>query len=403
MRKRKIRNIIIWSLVGVLLCVFIYKQFIEREPVFIDVQQEAVVDEILYTEVSATGTINPIEMVDVGTQVSGKISEVLVDFNDEVKEGQLLAKMDMRILSSSLKESKANLNKAQVVLDQTQRALDRSKELYEEGVIAKVELERAQDDHNNAKATYTIAKLQLEKNSVNLGYADIISPIDGVVISREVDVGQTIAASFTTPILFSIAKDLKEMKIEASVDEADIGLVKQYQKVIFTVDSYPEEEFGGVVAQVQLKPTVVQNVVTYNVIILIENPELKLMPGMTATLIIRTDERPNSISVPNSALTFDPFKKDTDELKRKKYQLKSLTEKTPNTVWVLKKKTMTEVAVDVMFSNGIRTAIESELTVGDSVITNIKITIGEDKGGSFLMPANDDEKEKDVSDAPMHN
>jgi HlyD family secretion protein len=217
MRKKRIRNIVVWSIIGVLLMLFIYKQFIEQEPVFVDIQQEAVVEETLYSEVSATGTINPIEMVDVGTQVSGKISEVLVDFNDEVEEGQVLARMDMRILNSTLQESKANLKKARVVLKQTERALDRSKELFEEGVIAKIELEKAQDDYNNAKATYNIAKLQLDKNSINLGYADIISPIDGVVISKDVDVGQTIAASFSTPVLFSIAKDLKEMKIEASV------------------------------------------------------------------------------------------------------------------------------------------------------------------------------------------
>jgi len=404
MRKKRIRNIIIWSIIGLLLMLFIYKQFIQQEPVFIDIQQEEVLEETLYSEVSATGTINPIEMIDVGTQVSGKISEVLVDFNDEVEEGQVLARMDMRILNSTLQESKANLKKAQVVLKQTERALDRSKELFEEGVIAKIELEKAQDDYNTAKATYNIAKLQLDKNSINLGYADIISPIDGVVISKDIDVGQTIAASFSTPVLFSIAKDLTEMKIEASVDEADIGQVKQYQKVLFTVDSYPDNEFGGVVAQVQLKPTVVQNVVTYNVIILIENPDLKLMPGMTATLIIRTEERPNSISVPNSAISFDPFEEDGKLLKRKKYKIEALNKKDVKTVWILENKTLIEKEVDVKYSNGIRSAIVGELTPGDSVVTNIKITIGEDKGGSFLMPSNDDEEnEEDISDGPMHN
>jgi len=399
---KRTRNIIIWIVLLALLSLFVYKQFIQQEPVFIEIQKEAVVEETLYSEVSATGTINPIEMVDVGTQVSGKISEVLVDFNDEVKAGQMLARMDMRILNSTLQESKANLKKATVILQQTERALDRNKALFEDGVIAKVIFEKAQDDYNSAKATYNIAKLQLDKNSVNLGYADIISPIDGVVISKEVDVGQTIAASFSTPVLFSIAKDLKKMKIEASVDEADIGQVQEYQEVLFTVDSYPDDSFNGVVAQVQLKPTVVQNVVTYNVIILIENPDLKLMPGMTATLIIRTEERPNSISVPNSALSFDPFEEDDKLLKRKKYTIEPLHKKGTKSIWMLRDKTFNEVEVDVAYSNGIRTAIISDLTPGDSVITNIKITVGEDKGGSFLVPNNDEEKDNRPNGG-MHN
>jgi HlyD family secretion protein len=173
---------------------------------------------------------------------------------------------------------------------------------------------------------------------------------------------------------------------------------------LFTVDSYPDDEFGGVVAQVQLKPTVVQNVVTYNVIILIENPDLKLMPGMTATLIIRTEERPNSISVPNSAISFDPYEEDGKLLKRKKYKLEPLGKQNVKTVWVLKDKTLFEKEVVVKFSNGIRSSIESDLVPGDSVVTNIKITVGEDKGGSFLMPANEEEeKEEDVSNGPMHN
>lgn len=384
MTKKKIRNLIIWSIVGILGGWFIYAQFIKSEPVYISIQQEVVVQETLYAEVSATGTINPIDMVDVGTQVSGIISEVNVDFNDHVIAGQVLAKMDKRILNSSMQESRSNLTKSKVNLDQTERELTRSKKLFEDGFIAVVELEKAQSDYDNAKATYSIAQLQLNRNSVNLGYASIVSPIDGIVISKNVDVGQTIAASFSTPVLFSIAKDLRQMKIEASVDEADIGMVKPNQSVIFTVDAFPDDVFKGIVEQVQLKPTVVQNVVTYNVIVIIQNPDLKLMPGMTATLVIRTDEKPKSISVPNSALSFVPEEDDLKTLEKKKYKIIGLKKPELNTVWVLNNKSLIEKKVAVNFTNGIQSAISGKIALGDSVITNINITVGEAKSGSFF-------------------
>jgi HlyD family secretion protein len=384
MTKKNRRRIVIWIVVLGLLGFFVYKQFIQKEPVFIAIQQEVVVQETLYAEVSATGTINPIELVEVGTQVSGIISEILVDFNDQVKKGEVLARLDKRILNSSFLESKANLIKAEVTLRQAEIELERSKKLDAEGYIAKVELERAQNDFDNAKATYSIAKLQLDKNSVNLGYSTIFSPIDGIVISKNVDVGQTIAASFSTPVLFSIANDLKQMKIEASVDEADIGMVKPGQTVIFTVDAFPNDLFEGTVKQIQLKPTVVQNVVTYNVIVIIKNPELKLMPGMTATLIIRTAEKPNSISVPNSALAFSFKEDDLDALKRKNYTIEGIGNPDLATVWIKNEDKIIEKEVEVQFTNGIQSAISSDLNPGDSVITNLKITIGEQKTGSLF-------------------
>ncbi len=391
MKKKKIKNGIIWGVVGVLFVIFIYKQFIQQEPVNINIQQEAVLQETLYNEVSATGTINPIEMVDVGTQVSGEISEVLVDYNDQVKEGQVLARMDMRNLKSTLDESRANLNKAKISMDQTKRALERSQELFADGLIPKIDLEKAEDDYNSAVAMYHITKLQLEKNSVNLAYADILSPIDGVVISKNIDVGQTVAATFSTPTLFTIANDLTEMKIEASVDEADIGQVKQFQKVIFTVDAFPDEEFKGVVAQIQLQPTIVQNVVTYNVIILIQNADLKLMPGMTATLLIQTEEKPDVITVPNSALAFEPSDEDIDQLKRKKFELKPIDDESKNTVWVVKGKTLSEIEVEVDFTNGIKSSIIGDLVVGDSVITNIRVIEGEEQSGNLFSPNKEEE------------
>ena len=373
MQKKKIRNIIAWSLAALLVIAFIGYKIFFKEPPIIDIQKEVVMKESIFMEVSATGTINPILMVDIGTQVSGEISEVLVDYNDVVKQGQVLARMDVRILKSSLEESEANLSRAKVALKQADRSLKRSRELFSAGVIPKIELEKAEDVFSDAQAAYNISKLQLDKNSVSLGYADIVSPIDGVVISKNIDVGQTIAATFTSPVLFTIAKDLREMKIEASVDEADIGQVKNNQSVTFTVDSYPEDEFKGVVTQVQLQPTVIQNVVTYNVIILIQNPDLKLMPGMTATLIILTDEKPNSITVPNSAMTFNPLNEDWEKLEKEKYVIESLDEKSASSVWILDGKTFKEISVVVGFTNGIKSSVTGNLEVGDSVITNLKI------------------------------
>lgn len=402
MQKKTIKKIFIWTITLGLLGLFIYFQFIKKEPVTISIRQEVVVEETLYSEVSATGTINPIEMVEVGTQVSGIISEILVDFNDQVTTGQILAKMDKRNLNSSLLESKSNLIKAEVALKQTKRELKRNQKLFEQGFIAETELEKSQYDYDNAKATYTITKLQLDKNKVNLGYSNIVSPIDGIVISKNIDVGQTIAASFSTPVLFSIANDLKQMKIEASVDEADIGMVKSGQKVIFSVDAFPDDIFEGVVNQVQLKPTVIQNVVTYNVIVIIQNPDLKLMPGMTATLIIRTDEKPNSISVPNSALSFYPDNEDADELKRKNYVIIPLSGSKLSTVWVLNGKSLIEKEVEVKFTNGIQSSILGELTPGDSVITNINITIGDGEKGSFFSEPEPEEKEN-KQDAQMYH
>lgn len=391
MWKRRIRKIIIWSIVLIVLGLIVYRIFFQEDPVSISIQQEVIIEETLYSEVSATGTINPIELVEVGTQVSGIISEVYVDYNDIVKQGQLLAKMDDRILSSSFLESKSNLIKTEVTLKQAEIELKRVKELFNDGYSALTELETAQNEFDIAKANYGIAQIQHKKNSVNLGYTDIISPINGIVISKNIDVGQTIAASFSTPVLFSIANDLKQMKIEASVDEADIGIVKSGQKVLFTVDAFPKEVFEGVVEQVQLNPTVVQNVVTYNVIVMIQNPEQKLMPGMTATILIQTHEKPNSISVPNSAVAFIPEEEEIKILNKNDYKVEALKNPEVKTVWVLNNKKLIEKEVEIIFTNGIKSAIVTDLKPGDSVVTNIKITNLNQKSGGFFNQSSEEE------------
>ncbi|MCB9224060.1 MAG: efflux RND transporter periplasmic adaptor subunit [Crocinitomicaceae bacterium] len=391
-RNKKIRNIIIWSVVGLLVMLFIYSVFIKIPKSYVDVQLEPILTEILYTEVSATGTINPMETVTVGTQVSGEITDVYVDYNDKVKKGQLLARLDTRNLRSSLDESRANVEKSEIMVEQTKRSLDREKELYEKGISSDLSLEQAQDAYNNAVASLKIAKIQLNKMSVNLGYAEIISPIDGIVISKDIEVGQTVAATFATPTLFSIVHDLSMMKIEASVDEADIGKVKKGQHVVFTVDAYPDDEFTGVVEQIQIQPVILQNVVTYKTIVYVNNPDLKLLPGMTATLIIQTEAQPSDRTVPNSALTFEPLEYDWSILKKKGYSMKkSELAKDQESIWVMRNKVFTQIPVEVTFTNGIRSAVKGEVSLEDSVITNCKIQIGEKKSGGLFSGGEEDE------------
>jgi HlyD family secretion protein len=384
-KRKKVRQIIIWTVLGTLALLFIYAVFIKKPKAYVDIQLEAVKQETLYAEVSATGTINPIETVLVGTQVSGEITEVFVDFNDQVKRGQLLARMDTRNLRSSLNEAKANVEMSEISVEQSKRNLDREKELYEKGLSSSLALEQAQDAYDNAVAGLKIAKIQLSKMSVNLNYADIVSPIDGVVISKDIEVGQTVAATFTTPTLFSIVNDLSKMKIDASVDEADIGQIKAGQKVVFTVDAYPDDEFSGVVDQIQIQPIILQNVVTYKTVVLIDNPDMKLLPGMTATLIIRTQEQDCDRTVPNSALSFEPLEYDWSVLSDKGYHMESLKEadEDQSSIWVMKGKTFKEVPVDVLFTNGIKSSVKGEVSLKDSVITNCKIQIGEEKKGLF--------------------
>jgi HlyD family secretion protein len=271
---------IIWMIIAVVvLGVSAYFLFFNPGRNEVVIRSDKVVQETLTKKVSATGTIKPIQTVEVGTQVSGAIEKLYVDFNDRVKAGQVIAQMDIRNLAATVKESEANLLRAEVQLGQAKRAQTRTSELFEKGTVAKVDLEKADDDYQLALATFNSAELQLKRNKVNLGYATITSPIDGVVISRKVDEGQTVAAAFATPAIYIIAKDLKEMKIEASVDEADIGQVQKGQSVTFTVDAFPDEVFDGKVEQIQLQPVTLQNVVTYTVEIIVSNQDLKLKPG----------------------------------------------------------------------------------------------------------------------------
>ena len=265
-----------------------------------------VVTDTIKTTISATGSLEPVDQVEVGTQVSGDIAKINVDFNSKVKKGQVIAELDKSKLQSTLKQATISYKSAENDLNYKQSTYDRIKRLAESKSASAVELEQAEYNLNAAKLSLEQRKNEVAQARLNLSYATIKSPIDGVVLKRAVDVGQTVAASMSTPTLFVIAKDLSQMKVMADVDEADIGQVKQGQRVTFTVDAFQNDTFHGTVQEVRLNPTTTSNVVTYTVVITAENPEQKLLPGMTATCTIVTQEITDAVTIPVKALKFTP-------------------------------------------------------------------------------------------------
>ena len=255
--------------------------------------------------VTATGTIEPVETVEVGTQVSGKVEKIYVDFNDVVKKGELLAELDKLTLNQSVSRAKASLTSAESQLTYAKLSYERTKQLYESNAATLAAYQEAQNTYTQAQKSTKNAQAAYDQALVDLSYAEIYSPIDGVVLDRAVEVGQTVAASFSTPTLFTLANDLTKMQVEAAVDEADIGQVKNGQRVTFTVDAYTAETFDGTVNQIRMQPTTTSNVVTYTVIISAPNPDLKLFPGMTANVTIVTEEA-TGLAVPAEALNFTP-------------------------------------------------------------------------------------------------
>ncbi|MCX6247345.1 MAG: efflux RND transporter periplasmic adaptor subunit [Bacteroidetes bacterium] len=256
--------------------------------------------------VTATGTLQADTTVQVGTQVSGIIDKILVDFNSIVRKGQVVALLDTTYLAAAVEDASSSMYRAQVQVDLTKRNYDRNKQLFEEKVIAQADYDQSLSDYETAKGSARSAKSSLDRAKINLKYATIVAPVSGVVISRNVDRGQTVAASFSTPTLFSIANDLTKMQVQASIDEADIGKIQVGQDVAFTVDAYPEMTFAGTVRQIRLQPVVLQNVVNYTVIIDVPNPDLKLMPGMTANITVKIQEALGVMKIPSSALKFWP-------------------------------------------------------------------------------------------------
>ncbi len=292
----------------------------KKEPKF---RTEEVTRGDIEASVSATGTVNAVTTVLVGTQVSGTVKEIYADFNSPVKKGQLIARIDPASFEAQADQAmanlllaKANLQKAEASLVDAQRTMNRNRELYSKNLIARSEFDTAETNHDSAKAQAAASTAQvkqaeaaLRNAETNLRYTRILSPVNGVVISRNVDIGQTVAASFQTPTLFTIAQDLTKMQIDTNVSEADIGVIKINQTVQFTVDAYPESAFKGSVWQIRNAPIVVQNVVTYDVVIKVDNSELKLKPGMTANVSIITSSKKGILMLPNAALRFSPDKK----------------------------------------------------------------------------------------------
>lgn len=317
--------------------------------------------------ITANGTINPVNVINVGTQVSGTIEKIFVDYNDVVKKGQRLAELDTSILTRSVNEAESSMKKTKANLDLVQLNYERTKELFKNNYIAKVELDQAETELKNAKEEYNIAKSKYDVAKINLGYAYIDSPVSGVVISREVDIGQTVASSFSAPTLFQIAEDLTKMQIETSVSEADIGSIKVGQDVEFTVDSYPSKIFEGKVKQIRLNPVTESNVVVYNVIIEISNEDRLLMPGMTAYVTIPIGEVTNVKKISTVSLRFNPDTRLLEIMGVKKPE----REKGKIILYKLVGNTVVPVQAKVGLSDLTQIEIEcDDLKEGDQIISN---------------------------------
>lgn len=306
-------KVLIYSSIALILAIVLYFVFFRKSSSSISVKTTQVATGSITRLVTATGTVEPLNQVEVGTQVSGVIQKIYVDYNSEVKSGQLLAQLDKTNLLATVKEAEASLKTALNEQDYRQRNFDRIKKLHDTKVVSDTDYEEALYNLNNAIGIADQRQSDLTRARTNLSYASIYSPINGVIISRAVEEGQTVAASYSTPTLFTIAQDLKQMQVEADVDEADIGQVKTGQRVMFKVDAYPEDEFTGIVTQVRLEPIEESNVITYTVIIKADNPDGKLMPGLTASISIYTFEVKNVLSLESHALNFTP---DLQQLKQ---------------------------------------------------------------------------------------
>ena len=320
--------------------------------------------------VTATGTVEPVTKVEVGTQVSGIISKLYVDYNDVVKAGQVIAEMDKINLQAELSAANAQLATAKTEYEYQQKEYNRMKTLHDKELVSDSEFDQAQYQFQSARNAYSQTQASYTKVKRNLSYATITSPIDGVVISKAVEEGQTVAAGFSTPTLFTIAKDLTDMQVVANVDEADIGQVKEGQRVTYTVAAYPDDVFEGRVRQVRLEATTTSNVVTYEVVINAPNPDLKVKPGLTATITIYTLEEEDVLSVPTKALRFNPDPEIMRELGIKISGEPSRSDST-KTVWVKNGDTLSPVQVVPGNTSGDRTGIKGILKEGDEIVTGL--------------------------------
>jgi HlyD family secretion protein len=370
MKKKKIIILVVTGLLVIGLGWF----FIVRKSSKSDftLQTTTLIKENIGIVVTATGTLEPITKIEVGTQVSGTIDKIYVDYNSEVKEGQVLAELDKVTLQSDLLSKEMELQSAKIEYDYQQINFNRIKDLYEQQLISKMDYEAALYNFDKAQTTYKRISSDLVKAQTNLSYAIITSPINGIVLSRAVEEGQTVAASFNTPTLFTIANDLTKMQVVANVDEADIGGVSNGQRVTFTVDAYPMDVFEGEVIQVRLEATVTSNVVTYEVLINAPNPDLKLKPGLTANVTIFTLEKNNVDVLPNRTFAYTP---DPEILQGMGYRI----DENPvsgggaqnRRIWLLEGETLRAQPVVSGVTDGVSTEILSGISPSDIVVTGV--------------------------------
>ena len=399
-KKRKIWLIILAIVVVAIAAIAIIKAMKSANKELV-IRTHVVEEYTVENTVTATGTIEPVETVEVGTQVSGKVEKIYVDFNDVVKKGQLMAELDKQTLNQSLSRAKASLTSAESQLNYAKLTYERTKQLYESNAATLAAYQEAQNTYTQAQMSKRNAQASYDQARVDLAYAEIYSPIDGIVLDRAVEVGQTVAASFSTPTLFTLANDLTKMQVEADVDEADIGQVKAGQRVTFTVDAYMDDVFEGTVNQIRMKPTTTSNVVTYTVIIEAPNPDQKLFPGMTASVTIVTEEE-TGLAVPAEAFNFTP---DEAVLKAMRKPEKPEGQMEPpqgeqpkmdgkamagqNTIWLKKGGNIMPRPVKVGMSDGAYKIIEQGVQAGDSVVLSAQYVAKEKavkKGENPFMP-----------------
>lgn len=362
---------IIWTVLVLLAATGIWAWKFKKEATVLVLHSEHPAIGTIRNTVTATGTIQPVDTVAVGTQVSGTIKSVFVDFNAPVKKGQLLAQLDKSVLLAQQDQFEANLSQATANLVFQSRNYNRQQDLHNAGAVSKADLENAQYLYENAQANVASIKAQLASAKRNLSYADIYSPIDGTVLSRSVSEGQTVAASLSTPTLFSIAKDLTKMQVQASVDEADIGNVKQGQRVEFTVDAFPGDTFSGTVKEIRLKPSVSSNVVTYTTIVDAPNAAQKLKPGMTASITVFTKEINNILLLSAQALSFQP-----DSIVRMKYPVEGGPMAGNNKqafVWLKRDSLLVHQPVTTGLSDETKVQILSGVTEHDEVVVGYEV------------------------------
>lgn len=383
MKKIALKGII--ALVVIVVLVLGFKACSPKEG-GIEVESSKVEKEDVSNTITATGTIEAITTVQVGTQVSGVIKKLYVDFNQYVKKGQLLAQIDETMLRAQLNQAEAQVASAKAEETFQKANYDRTKALWEKNLISKSDYDQALYNYSRAKASLTSAESEYQRSRTNLSYASIYSPIDGVVLNRAVDEGQTVAASFNTPEIFTIANDLTQMEVQADVDEADIGQIKLNQTVDFTVDAFPDDHFQGKVTEIRLKPTVTSNVVTYTVIIQAQNPEKKLMPGMTASVNIIVESAKDALTISSKALKFWPDETMIPLLKEPLTKKESETGQT-RTIWTYDGQMLHKKTVTIGINDGTKVQVINGISEKDEIVTSVKVTqSGKKSSGSPFMP-----------------